>query len=178
MRFIFLLPLLIFGLLAGITGFALFSTLSGTRQVEQLPSVLVERPAPDTRQPNLTEGAPEVDLSHYRGQIVLVNFFASWCVPCRAEIPMLQSLAKDLTVIGIAYKDKVQDTKAFLTRFGNPYHVVGVDLDGRTGITWGVYGIPETYLIDAQGNVLFRHAGVVDKVLIENTLRPLWETAG
>ena len=91
---------------------------------------------------------------------------------------MLQSLAKDLTVIGIAYKDKIQDTKAFLTRFGNPYHVVGVDLDGRTGITWGVYGIPETYLIDAQGNVLFRHAGVVDKVLIENTLRPLWETAG
>lgn len=176
-RLSFLLPLIAFGVLAAVGAVALYGTLSGTRDPGQLPSVLIGKPAPVTRLPSLValaDGAP-ASLEMFRGTPVLVNFFASWCAPCRAEAPALEALSKRIAVMGIAYKDRADDTRKFLEQYGNPYRVIGLDSDGRTGIEWGVYGVPETYLIDASGAVRFRHAGPLTRGVIDTKLLPVLE---
>ena len=104
---------------------------------------------------------------------MLVNFFASWCAPCRAEAPALEQLSEEISIIGIAYKDRQQDIAEFLQQFGNPFNVISMDVDGRAGISWGVYGVPETFLIDANGLIQWRHAGPLTGEVITNQLRPL-----
>lgn len=171
----FLLPLICFVLLAAIGAVALYGTLSGTRDPTQLPSVLIGKPAPSIELPAL--GAEEsrtlVTVGMFRGRPLLVNFFASWCAPCRAEAPALETLSKRIAVMGIAYKDRDIDTREFLSQYGNPYSAIGMDSDGRVGIEWGVYGVPETYLIGADGMVKFRHAGPLTRGVIENNLMPV-----
>jgi len=94
--------------------------------------------------------------------VKLVNFWASWCAPCRAEHPLLEEMAQNgVPIIGVNYKDKGNDARAFLAELGNPYQTVGVDQNGRAGIEWGLYGVPETFVIDSEGTVLLRHAGQV-----------------
>ena len=170
----FILPLIGFLILAGFAAAALFATLSGSRNLAQLPSVLIGERAPTTPVPLLDNGMATLDLADFAGEPLLVNFFASWCAPCRAEAPALALLAKSVTVIGIAYKDKPADTNAFLTQFGNPFSAIGVDRDGRLGFAWGVYGVPESYVIGSDGTVLLRHAGPIDRrVLDEVVLRSI-----
>jgi cytochrome c biogenesis protein CcmG/thiol:disulfide interchange protein DsbE len=113
-----------------------------------------------------------LDLADFAGEPLLVNFFASWCAPCRAEAPALALLAESVTVIGIAYKDKPVDTTAFLTQFGNPFSAIGVDRDGRLGFAWGVYGVPESYVIGSDGTVLLRHAGPIDRRVLDEVVMP------
>jgi cytochrome c biogenesis protein CcmG/thiol:disulfide interchange protein DsbE len=113
-----------------------------------------------------------LDLADFAGEPLLVNFFASWCAPCRAEAPALALLAESVTVIGIAYKDKPVDTSAFLTQFGNPFSAIGVDRDGRLGFAWGVYGVPESYVIGSDGTVLLRHAGPIDRRVLDEVVMP------
>ena len=182
LRLSFLLPLLAFAVLAMVSAIALYSTLSGSRDPAQLPSVLVGKPAPQTMLPKLRpsdhNAGNTVTLTNFLGQPVLVNFFASWCAPCRAEAPALEMLSKDIAIFGIAYKDRTEDTAKFLRQFGNPFQAIGMDIDGRTGIRWGVYGVPETYLLDPDGVVVLRHAGPLTGSIIDNTIIPALKDLG
>ena len=168
----FILPLIGFLILAGFATAALFATLSGSRNPAQLPSVLIGERAPATPVPLLDNGMATLDLADFAGEPLLVNFFASWCAPCRAEAPALALLAESVIVIGIAYKDKPADTTAFLTQFGNPFSAIGVDRDGRLGFAWGVYGVPESYVIGSDGTVLLRHAGPIDRRVLDEVVMP------
>ena len=182
LRLSFLLPLLAFAVLALFGAIALYSTLSGSRDPAQLPSVLVGNPAPQTTLQRLRQrdhnNENSVTLTEFRGQPLLVNFFASWCAPCRAEAPALEMISEDIAIFGIAYKDRSEDTAEFLRQFGNPFQAIGMDIDGRTGIRWGVYGVPETYLLDADGIVVLRHAGPLTRGIIDNTIMPALKALG
>ena len=174
----FFIPLTAFLGLAIIGGMALQSTLSGNRNPSQLPSVLIGKAAPDVALPLLQDRQAELALGNFQGQPLLVNFFASWCAPCRAEAPALEMLSKRVAILGIAYKDRGEDTTAFLKQYGNPFQAIGMDADGRTGIEWGVYGVPETYLLDANGVVKLRHAGPLTRGVLEATIVPALKALG
>ena len=167
----FFIPLITFLGLVIIGGLALQGTLSGSRNPNQLPSVLIGKPAPDVPLPLLQNSRAELALDAYRGQPLLVNFFASWCAPCRAEAPALEHLSNQISIIGIAYKDRPQDTLQFLEQYGNPFVAIGRDDDGRAGMEWGVYGVPETYLIDRSGQIKWRHAGPLTHDVITTQLQ-------
>jgi DsbE subfamily thiol:disulfide oxidoreductase len=138
------------------------------------PSASIGKPAPSIALPPLFAGQPELKSADLRGRVTLVNFFASWCVPCRAEHPMLGELANaGVVVVGINYKDKPGNAKAFLGELGNPYRVVAMDRDGRAGADFGVYGVPETYLIDKNGVIRFRLAGPLTREIVSDELLPL-----
>lgn len=158
-----LLPLVVFAGLAALFLFQL--TLGGDPQ--KIPSALINKPAPDFDLPpvaGLTDGNIAVagfsrqDLS---GKISVVNVFASWCVPCRQEHPLLEELAKveGIQLLGINYKDKPENARRFLGSLGNPYQRVGADTGGRTAIEWGVYGVPETFVIDRDGMIRYKFIG-------------------
>ena len=166
----FFIPLIAFVGLVIVGGLALQGTLSGSRNPNQLPSVLIGKPAPDVPLPLLQNSRAELALDAYRGQPLLVNFFASWCAPCRAEAPALEHLSNQISIIGIAYKDRPQDTLQFLEQYGNPFVAIGRDDDGRTGMAWGVYGVPETFLIDRSGQIKWRHAGPLTRDVITTQL--------
>ncbi len=112
------------------------------------------------------------------GEVKLVNFWASWCAPCRVEHPNLETLSKEgIPVYGINYKDSLGNADAFLTELGDPYRAIGRDENGRMALDWGVYGVPETYVIDGEGTIILRFAGPVTKRVFENTIRPALEQA-
>ncbi len=175
------LPLLLFGGLA-----AVFMTqlLSG-RDSKQIPSVLIGKTAPETVLPPLEgivsiDGEPVLglDLSGFGdGRPTLVNVFASWCAPCRREHPLLMKLARDerLKLVAINYKDKPNNARTFLQTLGNPYAAIGVDQDGATTIDWGVYGVPESFLVAANGEIIFKQTGPFTSDAIENRLMPALE---
>jgi cytochrome c-type biogenesis protein CcmF len=141
-----------------------------------IPSVLINRPAPDFDLPPLTAGQPGFKTADLKGKVTLVNFFASWCVPCREEHPVLPEITKaGIVLVGINYKDRPEDGKAWLAELGNPYGIVAVDAHGRTGIDFGVYGVPESYLIDKQGVIRFKQTGPLTPEIIKNQLIPLAE---
>ncbi|HYM01850.1 MAG TPA: DsbE family thiol:disulfide interchange protein [Stellaceae bacterium] len=155
-RLLYLLPILLFAVLVAYFARALTSG----RDPSVLPSALIDRPAPQFQLAGL-DGAPPLSSDALAGHVVVVNFFASWCVPCRAEHPLLMRLAEQehVPLYGIAYKDKPADTAQFLSQLGNPYRQVGLDESGRTGIDFGVYGVPETYIVDQAGHIRFRYVG-------------------
>jgi cytochrome c biogenesis protein CcmG/thiol:disulfide interchange protein DsbE len=171
-RLLTLLPLLVVIALVAALGWPI---LQG-RNPQELPSVLLDKPVPAFDLPALEQGAPNLASTDLKGKPVLVNVFASWCAPCRAEIPRLMGLAEQgVTVYGLAYKDDPAATRQFLEVLGNPYARIGVDRDGRTGIEFGVYGVPETYVIDADGIIRHRHVGEVTDRVADATLVPLLE---
>ena len=169
-RLIFLVPLLLFAALAGYFAIALFSG----RDPRELPSALLDKPAPDFDLPSLVEGQ-HLSSAALRGQVVVLNIFASWCAPCRVEHPLLLRLARQekIHLVGIAYKDRPEDSRRFLAELGNPYRTTGIDRDGRTGIDFGLYGVPETYVIDRQGHIRKRFVGPLTPGLVERELLPL-----
>lgn len=131
--------------------------------------------APLTDLPPLVPGAAGYSTADWKGGAYLVNFFASWCVPCRAEHALLMRLtAEKIPVVGIAYKDRAEAISAFLKQFGDPFHLVVTDADGRAAIDWGITGVPETFLIDADGRIRFHQAGPLTETVITNRIIPLW----
>jgi cytochrome c biogenesis protein CcmG/thiol:disulfide interchange protein DsbE len=170
-----LLPLIAFIGLA-----ALFLYRLGTGDPSVLPSALIGRPAPITDLPPLPglerDGKPIPGVSNttFQGAVTLVNVWASWCVPCRDEVPYLEQLSKDkrIQLVGINYKDSPEDARRFLNRFGNPFIANGRDASGRTSIDWGVYGVPETYLIGRDGHIAYKLVGPVTADNLVRTLEP------
>jgi cytochrome c biogenesis protein CcmG, thiol:disulfide interchange protein DsbE len=169
------LPLIAFVALA-----ALFLYRLGTGDPSVLPSALIGHPAPVTDLPPLPglerDGKPIPGVSNatFQGAVTLVNVWASWCVPCRDEVPFLEQLSKDkrIQLVGINYKDAPDDARRFLGRFGNPFKANGRDASGRTSIDWGVYGVPETYLIGRDGRIAYKLVGPVTADNLARTLEP------
>jgi cytochrome c biogenesis protein CcmG/thiol:disulfide interchange protein DsbE len=159
-RLLFLLPLLTLAILAGFFGWSL---LSG-RDPASIGSVMVNRAAPRLAAPSLRAGEPPLTEALLKsGKPVLVNFFASWCTPCLAEHPIFTRLKEreGATIIGIAWKDKPEAARAWLARLGDPFARAGYDLDGKLALDWGLSGVPETYLVDGQGNVRLHFRGPI-----------------
>jgi len=171
MRAIVLLPLLMFAMIAGFFAWALIVRNDPT----VLPSALIDQPAPQMKLEPLRTDLPGLDVQALKGQVVLVNIFASWCPPCQVEHPVLMKLMREkaVPIYGINYKDKPEDAKAWLQRLGNPYTGIGVDPLGRNAIEWGSYGVPETYVIDKQGRIRHRFVGPVTEDAWQDTLLPI-----
>jgi cytochrome c biogenesis protein CcmG/thiol:disulfide interchange protein DsbE len=167
---LYLLPLLAFLVL--VTWFAL--ALRPNYDPQTLPSAMIDQPAPAFDLAALNGGA-NLSLSGLKGQVVLVNFFASWCVPCRIEQPILMRLAKQdhVALYGIDYKDQPAAAKRVLAELGDPYRAIGLDADGITGINFGVYGVPETYVIDKNGQIRKRFVGPLTEQSLQQELLPL-----
>ena len=174
-RALFLLPVALFLVLAGYFALA----LRPGYDPHDLPSALIDRPAPSFKLAGL-DGAPGLDRAQFAGEVALVNFFASWCIPCRLEQPVLMGLASETKVplYGIAYKDKPTDAAQYLKELGDPYRRVGLDESGRVGINFGVYGVPETYVIDKEGRIRLRHVGPLDTEAVAKELLPLLKKLG
>ena len=174
-RLLYLLPAALFTVVA--IYFAL--ALRSGRDPSLLPSALIDKPAPDFALAAL-DGRDSLTRASLEGRVVLVNFFASWCVPCRSEAPLLMRLSQQehVPLYGIAYKDKPENAKRFLDQLGDPYRRVGLDESGRTGIDFGVYGVPETYLIDKQGHIRYRVVGPLTAETLDNELLPRLKRLG
>lgn len=169
-RLLYLVPLAAFITVA--IGFA----IGLTRDSSKVPSALIDQPVPSfALEP--VPGVPTPGLSDQtiKGRVSLVNFFASWCLPCRAEHPILMRLAaeKRVAVYGINYKDRGEDAARWLKELGNPYAAIGHDEPGRVGIDWGVYGVPETFIVDRDGRIRFKHVGPITPAVLQDTILPL-----
>lgn len=169
-RLLYLLPVALVAVLLAI----FWRGLDPKRDPSALPSALIGKPAPALELPALQEGGAPLSLAALKGQPVAINFFASWCLPCRAEHPLLGKIAEEygIAVIGIAYKDKPEDAQRYLVDLGNPYAAIGIDESGRAGIEFGLTGVPETYVIDRDGIVRYRLAGPIAPDNLEDQLAP------
>jgi len=161
---------------AAIAGLFAYTMLSG--DTNELPTALAGQPAPVTEVAPLGTKTPLTDPMLRDGELKLVNFWASWCAPCRVEHPNLTLLAAEgLPVYGINYKDRDRNALAFLQELGDPYTALGTDPKGAMALDWGVYGVPETFLVDGDGTILTRVAGPVTERAIETRLGPAIEAA-
>jgi len=165
----FLLPLVAFLGLVVVLAFGL------QRDPRALPSALLERPAPAINLPLLDDSRNRFDTSQLRGQVWLLNVWASWCEPCREELPALKALSgrDHISLVGLNYKDDAAQASALLQRVGNPYLGSAVDSDGRVGMDYGVQGVPETFVIDAGGQIRYRHRGPVTADVWRDQLMPV-----
>lgn len=179
-RWLVLLPLAGFLALA-----ALFLVRLQSGDPSKIPSALIGRPAPQTTLPALEglvhNGAtvPGLDPTVFKGKVSVVNVWASWCVPCHDEAPILTALAGDtrLQMVGINYKDSPDNARRFLGRYGNPFSVVGVDGNGRGSIEWGVYGVPETFVVGRDGTIVYKLVGPVTPANLDSVLKVAIEKA-
>ncbi len=179
-RLIVLLPLLAFIGLA-----AIFILRLGAGDPSRIPSALIGRPAPQVSLPGLPGlerdgvGVPGLEAATLKGEVTIINVWASWCVPCRDEAPLLMQLAADkrIHVVGITYKDQAENARRFLGRYGNPFAANGVDGNGRAAIEWGVYGVPETFVVDREGRITYKLIGPITPDNLESALKPAIEKA-
>jgi cytochrome c biogenesis protein CcmG/thiol:disulfide interchange protein DsbE len=169
-RFLYFLPALLFLVLGGYFAWSLTSGYDP----QLLPSAMIDKEAPAFDLATLS-GNGTLSRDALKGHPVVINFFASWCVPCREEHPLLMTLAqKDhLPLYGIAYKDKPAASSALLAQMGDPYRAIGIDQDGAVGLNFGVYGVPETYVIDASGHIRKRFVGPLTEDVVRKQLLPL-----
>jgi cytochrome c biogenesis protein CcmG/thiol:disulfide interchange protein DsbE len=174
-RALYILPIMALAVLA----YVFMRSLNGPPP-DQLPSVLIDKPAPTVSLPALdaqTKAFTSADLKS--GHVSIVNMFASWCVPCRAEAPGLQEIARQqgVTLYGIVYKDTPDKARGFLSDVGNPFARIDIDADGHAGIDWGITGVPETFVIDGKGIVRLRYAGPAIGDALTGTILPAIEQA-
>ncbi|MBB4350985.1 MULTISPECIES: DsbE family thiol:disulfide interchange protein [Rhizobiaceae] len=175
-----LIPLAVFVGFAAVAGKMLYDQDVNGLDVSAIPSALIGKTAPSLALPPL-EGSNTAALTDaaIKGKLTLVNVFASWCVPCRQEHPILKQLANDsrLNIVGINYKDRNDNALRFLGELGNPYKAIGVDPNGKAAIDWGVYGIPESYLVGPDGTILYKKVGPFDERGLTQQLLPAIERA-
>ena len=165
-----LLPPLLFAVFASLAWFAL------TREnPDELPSALIGRPAPSLAATTALRDDPAPTDADLRAPgVKLVNFWASWCGPCRAEHPMLEELAAEgQTIVGVNYKDDPANARAFLAELGDPFAAIGADRSGRTGLDWGIYGVPETFVIDRNGVIRHKQIGPITPQALNDEILPL-----
>jgi cytochrome c biogenesis protein CcmG/thiol:disulfide interchange protein DsbE len=175
-----LLPLVIFLGLA-----ALFVVGLGEGDPSRLPSVLIGKPVPKTDLPSIAgltrdgQPVPGITDATFKGKVTLVNVWASWCVPCHDEVPFLETLGKDkrFQLIGINYKDAPDNARRFLNRYGNPFAASGRDADGRVSIDWGVYGVPETYVVTRDAHIAYKLVGPITADNLKSVVMPAIEKA-
>jgi cytochrome c biogenesis protein CcmG, thiol:disulfide interchange protein DsbE len=168
------LPLVLFAALAALFWFRL-----GGGDPSRIPSALLGHPAPQTALPALQglvvgdAQVPGLDPHVFKGKVSIVNVWASWCVPCHDEAPLLTELGKDtrLQLVGINYKDAPDNARRFLGRYGNPFGIVGVDSNGRASIEWGVYGVPETFVVGREGTIVYKMVGPLTPENIDSVLK-------
>lgn len=167
----FILPLAAFLALAVMLGLGL------QRNPRDVPSALVERAAPAIERPLLDKPEQLLSVQALHGQAWVLNVWASWCAPCRQELPVLEAMSRadKVPVYGLNYKDQPAKAQALLRVAGNPYQASAVDADGRVGMDWGIQGVPETFVIDGQGRVRYRHAGPVTAEVWRDRIRPVLE---
>ncbi|MGN6571157.1 MAG: DsbE family thiol:disulfide interchange protein [Pseudolabrys sp.] len=174
-RILVLLPLAVFIGLA-----ALFLIRLGAGDASRIPSALIGKPAPATNLPPIAgleqagKSVPGLTNATFDGKVTLVNVWASWCVPCHDEVPYLQKLSQDqrIQLVGINYKDEEGNARRFLGRYGNPYAATGVDPKGRAGIEWGVYGVPETFVVGRDGRIAYKLVGPIEPETLTRLLEP------
>jgi cytochrome c biogenesis protein CcmG, thiol:disulfide interchange protein DsbE len=173
-RWLVALPLIGFAALAGLFLLRLYGG-----DPSKIPSALIGRPAPQTTLPPLEglkrEGVqvPGFEPAMFKDKVSVVNVWASWCVPCHDEAPLLTELGNDkrLQIVGINYKDAPDNARRFLGRYGNPFSVVGVDGNGRASIEWGVYGVPETFVVGREGTIVYKMVGPVTPANFDGVLK-------
>jgi cytochrome c biogenesis protein CcmG, thiol:disulfide interchange protein DsbE len=174
-RALVLLPLLLFLALAALFLFRLFAG-----DPSLIPSALIGQPAPQTALPAVAgldrngTPLPGLDPANFKGAVTVVNVWASWCVPCRDEAPLLLQLSQDnrFRLVGINYKDQADNARRFLSRFGNPFAAAGADESGRAGIEWGVYGVPETFIVGRDGKIAYKLVGPITEDNMNSVLKP------
>lgn len=178
--FVVLVPLALFLALATLFFFRL-----GSGDPSRIPSALIGRPAPETTLPPV-EGlvrdgkpVPGVTRADFQGAVTVVNVWASWCVPCHDEAPILMKMAEDkrIRLVGINYKDQPENARRFIGRYGNPFVAVGADPKGRASIDWGVYGVPETFVVGRDGRIAYKLVGPISEDNLAAALKPAIENA-
>lgn len=166
-------PVAIFGAFVALAGIGMFRD-----DPEALPSARAGQPAPPVVLSEMPGKTPFDDAVLRDGEVKLVNYWASWCAPCRVEHPNLTELAEEgIPVYGVNYKDSQQNAMAFLEELGDPYAALGADPQGRMALDWGLYGVPETYVIAGDGTIILRFPGPITQRVIEETLRPALQQA-
>ena len=179
LRPVYLIPVAAFLLLAAVFGRNLYTVGIEGRQASDLPSALIDKPAPDFDLPPIAGSGKGFSRADLGGGVSLVNVWASWCAPCRQEQPVLMRLARQgVTIWGINYKDRPEDAQRFLDELGDPFKAIGADRTGRTSIDWGVYGYPETFVLDAGGRIRYRHVGPILARDLEEKILPLLNRFG
>jgi len=165
----FIVPFLLFLVLAG------FFAVGLQRDPREIPSPFIDKPAPAFKLQQLHDGAKPFAPEDMKGRVWMLNVWASWCVSCRVEHPLLVEMSKRniVPIVGLNYKDQRDAGIQWLTRFGNPYVLSAYDLDGRVGIDYGVYGVPETFVIDKQGVVRYKQIGPITPEALEKKILPL-----
>jgi cytochrome c biogenesis protein CcmG/thiol:disulfide interchange protein DsbE len=180
-RLVVLLPLAVFVALS-----LLFLTrLMNASDPALIPSALIGHPAPQTNLPPIAgldrdgQQIPGIDPANFKGAVTVLNVWASWCVPCHDEAPMLMQLAHDnrMRLVGINYKDQPDNARRFLGRYGNPFAAAGADENGRAAIEWGVYGVPETFVVGRGANIDYKLVGPITPENFETVLKPQIEKA-
>lgn len=168
------IALLLTPLIALVALLYLFAT-NIDRDPNFIPSALLNKPVPEFSLPAVPGlSVPGFDSASLKGQVSVVNVFGSWCVPCRDEHPLLMELAAsgEVKIFGLNQKDTPENAGAFLAELGNPYDFVGADTKGRTSIDWGVYGVPETFVVNADGIITYKHTGPLSRKSLETSLKP------
>ncbi|MDE0808901.1 MAG: DsbE family thiol:disulfide interchange protein [Alphaproteobacteria bacterium] len=170
-RLIYILPLFLF---FGLAAYFAAPILQG-KDPHTLPSAMIDKPSPAKILPPLIASKPGIDPASLTGEVQLVNFFASWCGPCRAEHTLLMEIGENKAVplYGVNYKDRPSAAVNWLAQLGDPFERIGRDSDGRVAIDWGVYGVPETYVVDKAGRIQYRHVGPLSREAFEGTIMPL-----
>lgn len=167
----YLIPLIVF------VAIVAFLAIGLTLDPREVPSPFIGKPAPHFSLPQVAEASKTLSNDDFRGQVSLLNVWASWCVSCRQEHPLLIQLAKQniVPIYGLNYKDDRDAALGWLQQFGNPYLASAFDADGRVGIDWGVYGVPETFVVDKQGIIRYKQTGPVTEEVLRLKLLPLIE---
>ena len=179
-RILVLTPLVIFLVLVLLFVIRLFSG-----DPSRIPSALIGHPAPQTTLPPVAgldrdgKPVPGIEPESFKGAVTVVNVWASWCVPCHDEAPLLMQLAQNpkLRIIGINYKDQPENARRFLGRYGNPFVATGADYNGRAAIEWGVYGVPETFVVGRDGRIAYKLVGPITPENFDSLLKPEIEKA-
>lgn len=170
----FMIPAAVFLLMVAIFGLVLYQINQG-RNIKEVPSPLIGKTVPQFELPLLLKEGESFSSSQFSGRISLVNVWASWCVSCRHEHDLLMQMSRslDIAMIGINYKDEKPDALKWLNERGNPYQATIYDYDGRAAIDWGVYGTPESFIVDKQGIIRYKHTGPITPDKLQQEILPL-----